>query len=64
MTEISDLTPDSPQLPEWFLNLVLMPLVAAKRVNLKEVKWLPEADDIYFLGGHFQLLAYMVLYKD
>jgi hypothetical protein len=55
---------DAPQLPEWFSRLVLKPLMDAKRVALKDVKWLQVDDDIYNLGGHFELIAYLVYYKD
>jgi hypothetical protein len=41
-----------------------MPLVEAKRVNLKDVKWLQDAEDIYSLGGHYQMLAYILKYKE
>ena len=62
--ELSDFTSDCHQLPHWFTNSVLMPLVEAKRVNLKDVKWLQDAEDIYSLGGHYQMLAYMLKYKE
>lgn len=61
---MSDLCSDAPKLPEWLCRLVLKPLLDAKRVTLKDIKWLQEDEDIYSLGGHFELVAYLVYYKD
>ena len=36
----------------------------AKRVSLKDVKWLQPDEDIYYLGGHFEMMAYLVFKKD
>ena len=50
MQEISDLSADAPYLPEWFFKHVFVPLVEAKRVQLKGAKWLQAEDDIFYLG--------------
>jgi len=64
MQEISDLSADAPYLPEWFFKHVFVPLVEAKRVQLKGAKWLQAEDDIFYLGGHFEILAYLIQYKE
>lgn len=38
--ELSDLCVDAPRAPEWFFNIVMKPLLDAKRFELKMIKWL------------------------
>lgn len=58
--ELSDLCADAPRLPEWFFNLVLKPMLDAKKFELRMIKWMQPEDEIYALGGHFEVFAYLI----
>lgn len=38
--EVSDLESDAPDLPQWMFNLVIKPLLEAKKLDLKKINWL------------------------
>jgi hypothetical protein len=58
MQEISDLSTDVPRLPHIFFHSVMKPLNEKSRLNVKDIVWACEnADDIFAVGGHFQIFA-------
>lgn len=61
--ELSDMCSDSPRAPEWFWQLVLKPMLDNKKFELKMIKWLQPDDDIFALGGHFEVFAYLINHK-
>lgn len=62
--ELSDLCADAPFAPQWFFRLVMKPMLDSKRFELRMIKWLLPEDEIYCLGGHFELMAYLIKYKE
>merc|ERR1712127_30148 len=60
---LSDLVSDSPKAPEWFWQLVLKPMLDNKKFELKMIRWLQPDDDIFALGGHFEVFAYLINHK-
>lgn len=39
-------------------------MLDGKRFELRMIKWLQAEDEIYCLGGHFELIAYLIKYKE
>jgi len=61
LQELSDMCSDSPSLPQWFWNLVLKPMLTQSKFEVKQLKWhYADEEEIFSLGGHFQLLALLI----
>lgn len=61
--DISDLAVDCLDLVEWFFNLVLWPMIDSKKLAVKELQWLNDKEDIFTLGGHYELMAQLISHK-
>lgn len=62
MQNLSDSTSDFPGLPLWFARLAICPLLKDGKIKLSQIEWLQPEDDIFSVGGHFELFAYIVDY--